>query len=67
MLGADHTNARGAILRYTSPASLAGTPVVTIPLDGAGVQLIGRHGNDAALVAFAAHLGERLIGQPPNR
>ncbi len=48
------------ILRYTTPASLAGTPVVAIPLDGAGVQLIGRHGSDAALVAFAAYLGEML-------
>ena len=54
-VGADHSEARSKILRYTSPASLAGTPVVAIPLDGAGVQLIGRHGSDAALVAFAAY------------
>jgi Asp-tRNA(Asn)/Glu-tRNA(Gln) amidotransferase A subunit family amidase len=59
-VGADHSETRGKILRYTSPASLAGTPVVAIPLDGAGVQLIGRQGNDAALVAFAAYLGEQL-------
>jgi Asp-tRNA(Asn)/Glu-tRNA(Gln) amidotransferase A subunit family amidase len=59
-VGADHSDTRRKILRYTSPASLAGTPVVAIPLDGAGVQLIGRHGNDAALVAFAAYLGEML-------
>jgi Asp-tRNA(Asn)/Glu-tRNA(Gln) amidotransferase A subunit family amidase len=59
-VGADHSEARGKILRYTSPASLAGTPVVAIPLKGAGVQLIGRHGNDAALVAFAAYVGEEL-------
>jgi aspartyl-tRNA(Asn)/glutamyl-tRNA(Gln) amidotransferase subunit A len=58
--GADHSEARKKILRYTSPASLAGTPVVAIPLDGAGVQLVGRHGGDAALVAFAAYLGEKL-------
>jgi aspartyl-tRNA(Asn)/glutamyl-tRNA(Gln) amidotransferase subunit A len=59
---ADHSDARRRILRYTSPASLAGTPVVTIPLEGAGVQLIGRHGSDAALVAFAAYLGAQLPG-----
>jgi Asp-tRNA(Asn)/Glu-tRNA(Gln) amidotransferase A subunit family amidase len=59
-VGADHSDARRKILRYTSPASLAGTPVVAIPLDGAGVQLIGRYSDDAALLAFAAYLGERL-------
>lgn len=58
-VGADHSEARKKILRYTSPASLAGTPVVAIPLDGAGVQLVARHGGDAALVAFAAYLGEK--------
>ena len=59
-IGANQSETRGRILRYTTPASLAGTPVVAIPLDGAGVQLIGRHGNDAGLVAFAAYLGETL-------
>ena len=29
--GADHTNARKAILSYTTPMSLAGAPVVTLP------------------------------------
>jgi Asp-tRNA(Asn)/Glu-tRNA(Gln) amidotransferase A subunit family amidase len=62
-VGADHSAARKNILRYTSPASLAGTPVVAISLNGAGVQLIGRRGADAALVAFAAYLGEKLKPQ----
>jgi len=67
-VGADHSAARGKILRYTSPASLAGTPVVAVPLEGAGAQLIGRHGSDAKLVAFAAWLGERLApGAPGSR
>ncbi len=52
--GADQSAARKSILRYTTPASLAGTPVVTIPLPGAGIQLIGRHGRDSRLLAFAA-------------
>ena len=58
LAGADQSSARKRILRYTCPASLAGTPVVTVPLEGAGVQLVGRHGEDAKLVAFAAWLGE---------
>jgi Asp-tRNA(Asn)/Glu-tRNA(Gln) amidotransferase A subunit family amidase len=59
--GADHSANRKKILRYTTPVSLAGTPVVAIPLaSGAGIQLIGRHGGDASLVAFAAWLGEQL-------
>jgi Asp-tRNA(Asn)/Glu-tRNA(Gln) amidotransferase A subunit family amidase len=57
---ANHSEARRRILRYTSPASLAGTPVVAVPFEGAGIQLIGRRGSDSALVAFAAYLGERL-------
>jgi len=60
LVGADHSAARRKILRYTTPASLAGTPVVAIPLEGAGVQLIGRHGNDSELLAFAAWLGGKL-------
>jgi aspartyl-tRNA(Asn)/glutamyl-tRNA(Gln) amidotransferase subunit A len=59
LAGADHSAARKKILRYTTPASLAGTPVIAIPLEGAGVQLIGRHGSDAELLAFAAWLGEK--------
>ncbi|MBV8456768.1 MAG: amidase [Acetobacteraceae bacterium] len=66
LLGADHSATRKRILRYTSPASLAGVPVVTIPLKHSGVQLIGPCRADDKLVAFAAHLGEILAGQPHN-
>jgi Asp-tRNA(Asn)/Glu-tRNA(Gln) amidotransferase A subunit family amidase len=61
--GTDHSTVRSKILRFTTPASLAGTPVVAVPLQGAGAQLIARHGADAALVAFAASLGERFASQ----
>jgi Asp-tRNA(Asn)/Glu-tRNA(Gln) amidotransferase A subunit family amidase len=55
--GADHTDARRLILRYTTPASLAGVPVVTLPAaNGSGVQLIAARGHDASLLAFAAQL-----------
>ena len=59
-VGADHSAARKKILRYTTPASLAGTPVIAIPLEAAGIQLVARHGNDAELLAFAAWLGGKL-------
>jgi Asp-tRNA(Asn)/Glu-tRNA(Gln) amidotransferase A subunit family amidase len=56
--GSDHTSARKAILTYTTPMSLAGAPVVTLPAaGGAGVQLAGARGADARLLAFAARFG----------
>ena len=56
--GADHTSARKAILSYTTPMSLAGAPVVTLPAaGGAGVQLAAARGDDARLLAFAARFG----------
>jgi Asp-tRNA(Asn)/Glu-tRNA(Gln) amidotransferase A subunit family amidase len=56
--GADHTNSRKAILSYTTPMSLAGAPVVTLPAaGGVGVQLAAARGADARLLAFAARIG----------
>ena len=53
--GADHSETRMKILRYTAPLSLAGTPVVTLPFaDGAGMQLVAPRGGDARLLAYAA-------------
>jgi aspartyl-tRNA(Asn)/glutamyl-tRNA(Gln) amidotransferase subunit A len=57
--GVDHSATRPKILRYTTPASLAGTPTVTLAAPGGGVQLIAARGSDARLLAFAAGLGER--------
>ncbi|HEY6467285.1 MAG TPA: amidase [Candidatus Acidoferrales bacterium] len=54
-VGADHSQARRKILRYTVPMSLAGAPVVTLPdPSGAGVQLAAARRQDARLLAFAA-------------
>jgi Asp-tRNA(Asn)/Glu-tRNA(Gln) amidotransferase A subunit family amidase len=50
--GADHTQTRVRILRYTSPISLAGLPVVAIN----GLQLIGSPNSDAALLALSASI-----------
>ena len=58
LAGADHTNARKAILSYTTPMSLAGSPVVTLPAEGgAGIQLAAARRADARLLAFAAQFG----------
>jgi aspartyl-tRNA(Asn)/glutamyl-tRNA(Gln) amidotransferase subunit A len=57
--GVDHSSTRPKILRYTTPASLAGTPTVTLAAPGGGVQLIAARGSDARLLAFAASLGQR--------
>jgi len=52
--GIDHTQTRGKILRYTTPLSLAGTPVVTIPFpEGAGIQFAAPRSADARLLAYA--------------
>jgi aspartyl-tRNA(Asn)/glutamyl-tRNA(Gln) amidotransferase subunit A len=56
--GADHKTTRKAILRYTTPFSLAGVPVVTLPGEaGAGVQLAAPRSADTKLLAYAAQLG----------
>ena len=56
--GEDHTESRRAILRYTTPASLAGLPAITIPgkPHGTGTQLLAAPNNDAVLTAFASQL-----------
>jgi Asp-tRNA(Asn)/Glu-tRNA(Gln) amidotransferase A subunit family amidase len=59
-IGANHANARKAILRYTTPGSLAGVPIVTLPAPGgAGVQLMAPRGADARLLQFSAEFGSR--------
>ncbi len=55
--GKDHTQTRPKILRYTTPLSLAGTPVVTLPFpNGAAIQLSAPRGQDSRLLAYAAAL-----------
>jgi aspartyl-tRNA(Asn)/glutamyl-tRNA(Gln) amidotransferase subunit A len=59
LAGADHSDARRKILRYATPFSLAGVPVVALPAPGgAGVQLAAARGGDARLLGFAASLAE---------
>jgi Asp-tRNA(Asn)/Glu-tRNA(Gln) amidotransferase A subunit family amidase len=61
--GADHSQTRARLLRYTTPVSLAGMPVVTLPYlrngqPAGGMQLVAARQADARLVALAARLGE---------
>ena len=54
--GADHGPLRDTVLRYTTPASVAGLPVLALPNKKGGCQLIGPAGGDAKLLAFATRL-----------
>jgi Asp-tRNA(Asn)/Glu-tRNA(Gln) amidotransferase A subunit family amidase len=60
--GHDHTESRKLILRYTTPASLAGLPAITLPGEhigapfGTGIQLLAAPMNDAMLLSFASTL-----------
>jgi Asp-tRNA(Asn)/Glu-tRNA(Gln) amidotransferase A subunit family amidase len=63
--GTDHTQTRTHMLRYTTPLSLAGLPVVTLPSFSSqppkgGLQLVGPLGSDAALLALSASLSEKF-------
>jgi aspartyl-tRNA(Asn)/glutamyl-tRNA(Gln) amidotransferase subunit A len=64
--GQDHTESRKAILRYTTPASLAGLPAITLPGEhigasfGTGVQLLAPPLQDPSLLAFASQLATNL-------
>ena len=62
LAGKDQSHIRKAILRYTTPASLAGLPTITLAGEaigapfGTGMQLIAAAMQDASLLAFAASL-----------
>jgi aspartyl-tRNA(Asn)/glutamyl-tRNA(Gln) amidotransferase subunit A len=52
--GADHSKTRGRLLRYTTPFSLGGVPVVTIPCRIGGMQVAAPRDADTRLLALAA-------------
>lgn len=60
-IGEQHV--REKLLRYARPFSLSGHPVVTLPAPSTGlpvgVQIVGRHGQDEALLRVAAVLEAR--------
>jgi Asp-tRNA(Asn)/Glu-tRNA(Gln) amidotransferase A subunit family amidase len=55
--GADHSQTRARLLRYTAPFSLVGAPAITIPCAHGGVQMASARGTDQALLQFAAQVG----------
>ena len=57
--GADHSQTRQRLLRYTTPVSLAGMPAVTIPFSHGGMQLVSAREDDPRLLALAANLGQQ--------
>ena len=65
LAGHDHSQDRKAILRYTTPASLAGLPAITLPGEhigaarGTGVQLLAAPMQDAYLLAYASTLSSK--------
>ncbi|HUN85629.1 MAG TPA: amidase family protein [Terracidiphilus sp.] len=63
--GADHSQARARILRYTTPFSLAGVPVVTIPCAASGMQLAAAREHDELLLQLAARLGAKRKSHGP--
>ena len=55
--GADHSQTRSRLLRYTAPFSLAGVPAVAIPCLQGGMQLAAAREADESLLQLAAQLG----------
>ena len=55
--GADHSQTRGRLLRYTTPFSLAGVPAVAIPCAAGGMQLAAAAGLDEPLLELAGRVG----------
>jgi Asp-tRNA(Asn)/Glu-tRNA(Gln) amidotransferase A subunit family amidase len=57
--GADHNQTRARLLRYTTPFSLTGSPVVTIPCAAGTVQIAAARERDESLLNLAAQIGSR--------
>lgn len=55
--GADQSQTRARVLRYTTPFSLAGVPVVTVPAAAAGMQLAAARNADEQLLSLAGCIG----------
>jgi Asp-tRNA(Asn)/Glu-tRNA(Gln) amidotransferase A subunit family amidase len=55
--GADHSQTRSRLLRYTAPFSMAGVPAVAIPCAQGGMQLAAARDFDEPLLALAAQIG----------
>jgi aspartyl-tRNA(Asn)/glutamyl-tRNA(Gln) amidotransferase subunit A len=64
-VGADHSDTRRRLLRYTTPFSLAGVPVVSVPCAAGGVQMAAARELDESLLALTTRLGaHRRLAAP---
>jgi Asp-tRNA(Asn)/Glu-tRNA(Gln) amidotransferase A subunit family amidase len=64
--GADHSQTRAQLLRYTAPFSLSGVPAITVPCPHGGVQIGAARDQDEALLQLAARVGaHRRAGARP--
>jgi aspartyl-tRNA(Asn)/glutamyl-tRNA(Gln) amidotransferase subunit A len=63
--GTDQSQTRARVLRYTTPFSLAGVPVVTVPAAAGGMQLAAARNSDEALLTLAAQLGAQRRSARP--
>jgi len=63
--GEDQSAQRPRILRYTTPASLAGLPAIILP-GHPGLQLLAARGDDSRLLTFAHRLGTILAAENPS-
>ena len=65
-IGAWTGSVRQALMAYTAPFNLAGCPAISIPLPRgagalpAGLQIVARPGDDAALLRMASRMEQRL-------
>jgi Asp-tRNA(Asn)/Glu-tRNA(Gln) amidotransferase A subunit family amidase len=63
--GADHSQTRARLVRYTAPFSLPGVPAVAVPCEHGGVQVGAAREQDEALLALAGQIGARRhAGEP---
>jgi len=51
-----NSKTRARLLRYTTPFSLAGVPVVTLPCAIGGMQLAAARGSDESLLQLVSQL-----------
>ncbi len=55
--GADHSQTRARLLRYSTPFSLSGTPAIAVPCVRGGMQISSARESDESLLALAAQIG----------
>ena len=64
--GADHSQTRSRLLRYTAPFSLAGAPTVAIPCAQGGMQLATARDADESLLALTEQIGALRKNSSPE-